>query len=52
MQHPNLPIALIVGGFSGIGFAIAKLLLERNLQTVIVGNSQGKLEMATRELSA
>ena len=52
MQHPNLPIALIVGGSSGIGFAIAKLLLERNIQTTIVGNLQDKLETATRELSA
>ena len=52
MEHSNHPIALIVGGSSGIGFATAKLLLERHIPTVIVGNSQDKLEAATRELSA
>lgn len=38
MQPVDQPIALIVGGSSGIGLATAKLLLERTIPTVIVGN--------------
>lgn len=45
------PLALIVGGSSGIGFATAKKLLERGIPTVIVGNSVAKLEVAQRNLS-
>ena len=52
MKKISQPLALIVGGSSGIGFATAKLLLERNIATVIVGNSAEKLETARRGLSA
>lgn len=52
MKSMVQPLALIVGGSSGMGFATAKCLLERNIKTVIVGNSTGKLETAKRELSA
>jgi NAD(P)-dependent dehydrogenase (short-subunit alcohol dehydrogenase family) len=51
MEKVNPPLALIVGGSSGIGFATAKILLERNIETLIVGNSAEKLETARRELS-
>lgn len=52
MKNSSKPLALIVGGSSGIGLATAKLLLERNIATVIVGNSLEKLEKARRGLSA
>ncbi|HBR51736.1 MAG TPA: sugar dehydrogenase [Nitrospira sp.] len=51
MKESNRPVALIVGGSSGIGLATAKLLLERNIDAVIIGKSQNKLEKALRELS-
>ncbi|MBK9308138.1 MAG: SDR family oxidoreductase [Nitrospira sp.] len=43
--------ALIVGGSSGIGLATAKLLVERNITTTIVGRKSAKLEQARRALS-
>jgi NADP-dependent 3-hydroxy acid dehydrogenase YdfG len=46
MQPVHQPIALIVGGSSGIGLATAKLLLERTIPTVIVGNRSSKLDQA------
>lgn len=52
MESLVQPVALIVGGSSGIGLATAKLLLERDIKTVIVGKSTEKLETAKRELSA
>ena len=52
MESLVQPVALIVGGSSGIGLATAKLLLERDIKTVIVGKSTQKLETARGELSA
>ncbi|MBI1194913.1 MAG: SDR family oxidoreductase [Gammaproteobacteria bacterium] len=51
MKNVNQAIALIVGGTSGMGLATARLLLERSVPTVIIGNASGKLEAAERELS-
>ena len=51
MKNVNRSLALIVGGSSGIGLATARLLLEKNIPTVIAGNSTKKLETAKRELS-
>lgn len=51
MKEINQPLALIVGGSSGIGFATAKRLLERGIDTIIVGRKIAKLEVAKRDLS-
>lgn len=48
MQNVNQPLSLIVGGSSGIGLATARLLLQRDIKTVIVGKSKEKLEAAKR----
>ncbi|MDO9319806.1 MAG: SDR family oxidoreductase [Gammaproteobacteria bacterium] len=52
MRSVNQPLSLIVGGSSGMGLATARLLLERDIKTVIVGKSKEKLEAAKRALSA
>ena len=52
MENLTKPLALIVGGSSGMGLASAKRLLENGIDTVIVGRSAAKLEAAKRKLSA
>ena len=51
MKNITKPLALIVGGSSGMGFATAKQLLERGIDTVIIGSSPAKLESAKHDLS-
>ncbi len=51
MENITKPLALIVGGSSGIGFATAKQLLEQGIDTVIIGSSSSKLENAKQALS-
>jgi NAD(P)-dependent dehydrogenase (short-subunit alcohol dehydrogenase family) len=51
MENNTKPLALIVGGSSGMGFATAKQLLERGIDTVIIGSSSAKLETAKHDLS-
>lgn len=50
MKNITQPKALIVGGSSGMGLATAKLLLERNISTIIIGNSEDKLQEAKQTL--
>lgn len=52
MENTGHPLALIVGGSSGMGLATAKLLLKRKIKVVIVGNSQTKLDKTRHELAA
>ena len=52
MKSTSQPVALIIGGSSGMGLATARLLQKRNATAVLVGNSAQKLESAKRELSA
>ena len=42
--------ALVTGGGSGIGYAIAKLLKEKGNQVILVGRNTAKLQKAGREL--
>lgn len=51
MESTTKPLALIVGGSSGMGFATAKQLLERGIDTVIIGSSPAKLKTAKHDLS-
>lgn len=49
MQLTN-KTALITGGGSGIGYAIAKLLKEKGNQVILVGRNADKLQKASQEL--
>src|ERR1700733_10000260 len=43
-------IALITGGASGIGFAIAEKFVQDNIRTIIIGRDTKKLETAKQQL--
>src|SRR6266850_2558729 len=45
-------VAIITGGSRGIGFAIARALIEQGAHVVITGRTEARLEEATRELQA
>jgi NAD(P)-dependent dehydrogenase (short-subunit alcohol dehydrogenase family) len=51
MSETNKPLALIIGGSSGIGFATATQLLERGIDTIIVGKVPEKLQRAEQVLA-
>ena len=51
MKNTTQPIALVVGGSSGMGFATAKVLLQRGIDTYVVGDKIEKLEAAKRALT-
>jgi NAD(P)-dependent dehydrogenase (short-subunit alcohol dehydrogenase family) len=50
MQQTNLKIAVVTGGGSGLGFAIAKAFTSHNIFTIIVGRNNDKLQLAKQEL--
>ncbi len=50
MNYNKSGIALIVGGSSGMGLETARLLLKNDVEVVIVGNNESKLEKALEEL--
>jgi NAD(P)-dependent dehydrogenase (short-subunit alcohol dehydrogenase family) len=46
----NNKIALVTGGSSGLGLAIAKKFTENNIHTIIIGRNETKLQEAAKEL--
>lgn len=51
MKSASKSWALVVGGSSGMGYSVAKHLLQSGTATLIVGNDSEKLENARDELS-
>jgi NAD(P)-dependent dehydrogenase (short-subunit alcohol dehydrogenase family) len=50
MQETNLKIAVVTGGGSGLGFAIARAFVNNNIFTIIIGRNNEKLQQAKQEL--
>ena len=46
----NNKVAIVTGGGGGIGLAIAKIFVQHNIHTVIIGRDQGKLKTACEQL--
>ena len=49
-HHNNGRLALVTGGGSGIGFAIAEKLIVNGITTIIIGRNKEKLECAKDKL--
>ena len=45
-------IAIVTGGASGIGFAIAEKFVKNNITTIVIGRNQNKLNAAKEKLGA
>lgn len=45
-------VAIVTGGASGIGLAIAEKLAAENMQTIVIGRDQTKLDAAVQKLGA
>jgi len=53
MKEKNIKrVAIVTGGASGIGLAIAKKFTENNFQTVIIGRDKAKLAHAKKKLGS
>jgi NAD(P)-dependent dehydrogenase (short-subunit alcohol dehydrogenase family) len=52
MTSNNKPVALVTGGSSGIGLAIARRFVELGMQVVLVGRRQGAVDAAASKLGA
>jgi NAD(P)-dependent dehydrogenase (short-subunit alcohol dehydrogenase family) len=50
MSTENKSVAIITGGGSGLGFAIAEKFVENKIHTVIIGRDEAKLKKAKEQL--
>ena len=50
MEINTKKIAIVTGGASGIGLAIAKKFVQNNMTTIIVGRDKNKLSAAKDEM--
>ena len=50
-EQPN-KMAIVTGGASGIGFAIAEKFVKNNITTIIIGRNEEKLKSAKAKLGA
>lgn len=50
MSTTNKKVAIVTGGGSGIGYAIAEKFVSNKIHTVIIGRDQKKLEQAKNQL--
>lgn len=49
MNDQHTQVAIVTGGGSGIGFAIAEKFTQANIQTIIVGRDENKLQAAKEQ---
>jgi len=45
-----VPVAVVTGGATGIGAAVARLLTERDWHCVLVGRREDRLQAAAEEI--
>lgn len=50
MSTPNKKVALVTGGGSGLGFAIAEKFTQSGIETIIAGRDTNKLQAAKEKL--
>jgi NAD(P)-dependent dehydrogenase (short-subunit alcohol dehydrogenase family) len=50
MEAKQNKVAIVTGGGSGIGLAIAEKFVENNITTIIIGRDKGKLDKAKEQL--
>jgi len=50
MNQSKSPIAIVTGGASGIGLAIAEKFTKNNILTIIIGRDENKLNAAKKQL--